>query len=181
MDFLENKLDTKIEQKIQQRLMRQSPEKTTLTEKMTNHVRDEENATSEENNKNYQDCQKETEWGRTRSEERTPQTIQQGPSTGSTEEECELEVADKMAWLYIGRLKPNITTNNVRKFLKRNGFKGNIECEKLSTRGERKAFKIGFPYSYLENTQKTDFWPQGIVVRRYHFRRKAEDTGVELQ
>ena len=109
----------------------------------------------------------------TRTKRRRPQTTQR--------EECELEAADKMAWLYIGRLKQNTTTNNVKKFLERNGIKGNIECEELPTRGERKSFKIGFPYGYLESTQGTDFWPQGIVIRRYHFQRNDGNTGADLQ
>lgn len=111
--------------------------------------------------------------------ERRTQISQHSLTTGSKKEDCDLEAADRMAWLYIGKLKQNTKTNNIKKFLERSGIEGNIECEELHTQGEKKAFKIGFPLSYLEDTQRTNFWPQGIVVRRYNFRRYKEDTEGE--
>lgn len=179
IDFLENKLDQKIEQKINQRLINKTPMKLNYPEKRTNNMRDEENTnTFEENNRNYQ---KETERKTRYTEDSRPYITGQR----HRKEDDELEAAEKMAWLYIGGLKRNTTESNIRKFLERNGIEGNIECEELRTLGDRKAFKLGFPYIYLEDAQNPDFWPQGIKARRFRFRRyswrREEDDGAELQ
>lgn len=178
IDFLENKLDEKIEQKINQRLRIKNPTKNYYSEKTANDIREDDDAnTADENKRNYK--REIDRKGRDAGGSR-PHTIDQRPK----KEEWELEAAEKMAWLYIGRLKQSTTTINIRKFLERYGITGKIECEELHTLGDRKAFKIGIPYAYLEDAQSADFWPQGITVRRYRFRRNAwrqdEDIGAEV-
>ena len=40
--------------------------------------------------------------------------------------------------------------------------------------------KIGFPYEYLGEVENTDFWAEGIIIRRFRFPRKFQQEGIQL-
>ncbi|PSN49265.1 hypothetical protein C0J52_08190 [Blattella germanica] len=88
-----------------------------------------------------------------------------------------LQAADKKAWLYIGKLKKN-TSEMLTKHLVNNGIQGEITCEELNTLGDTKAFKVSIPLHHLKETELPNFWPMGIRVRRFRFRKTYRDEGV---
>ncbi|KAJ9596700.1 hypothetical protein L9F63_012304 [Diploptera punctata] len=100
---------------------------------------------------------------------------------GSKKTDDELQAADRKAWLYIGKLRKNTTTESLTRYLERNGIQGEITCEELNTLGDTKAFKVSFPLHQLKETEQPDFWPMGIRVRRFRFRKTYRDEGVDLE
>ena len=101
-----------------------------------------------------------------------------------TKNDDDLQAGDKTAWLYVGKLRQNTTKETVIRFLNKNGIDGDIKCEDLNSRGYHKAYKIGIPFQYLGNTNKPEFWPAGVIVRRFRFRRenyRREDEGATLE
>lgn len=82
-------------------------------------------------------------------------------------------------WLFVGGLHHNTQEDALINYIKRNGVEGEIQCERLDTRGRNRAFKVGIPLSYISSVKTPDFWPQGVTVKRYSFRRPWS-TGVEL-
>ena len=82
--------------------------------------------------------------------------------------DSDLQAAAKTAWLYVGTLKDGTTEQNLVDFLANNDLMGIIECEALNARGRMKAFKIGVPYESLCQENRSEFWPSGILVRRFH-------------
>lgn len=92
---------------------------------------------------------------------------------------CNLRAADRKAWLFIGRLHPTTDAETLTFHLKDAGIQGEIECEQIETRGRTKAFKIGIPFEDRERATTPEIWPEGILVRRFSFRRPTFE-GVRL-
>ncbi|KAJ4427085.1 hypothetical protein ANN_24700 [Periplaneta americana] len=95
--------------------------------------------------------------------------------TGDTEDNL-IEAGVARAWLYLGRLSQHTTTEKIKSFLSRKGIQQDVVCEELRTMGMNKAFKIGIPMQNLEETEKPEYWPKGILVRRFRFSRRTTGT-----
>ncbi|KAJ4433698.1 hypothetical protein ANN_16009 [Periplaneta americana] len=124
----------------------------------------EEHQRPAEERENTEKEEKEAGWKTQHPRERGPnrrQETQARSIIGTRNDSDDLQAAEKMAWLYIGRLKKSTTPETVAKYLKRNGIQGNIICEELHNLGGKKAFKVGFPFNHIEETERSDFWPQG--------------------
>lgn len=91
-----------------------------------------------------------------------------------------LRAGDQTAWLYVGRLHRSVEQGNLIAYLEDNGIRGNIECEELNVIGTNKAFKVGIPFDQKDLAELPDFWPKGVIVRQYIFRRHQRQ-GVRLQ
>jgi hypothetical protein len=90
-----------------------------------------------------------------------------------------LKPGEKFAWLYVGKLHPTTTQGRVVEHLESNGIVGKIVCEELETKGYFKAFKVGIPYENLEKVNTAEFWPAGVLVRQFRFRRQRQ-LGTQL-
>jgi hypothetical protein len=90
-----------------------------------------------------------------------------------------LKPGEKFAWLYVGKLHPTTTQGGVVEHLERNGIVGKVECEVLETKGYFKAFKVGIPYENLGKVNTAEFWPAGVLVRQFRFRRQRQ-LGAQL-
>ena len=97
--------------------------------------------------------------------------------TGS-DAENQLEAATCLAWLYVGRLKQNTTEEVITSFLRRNGV-SDIDCKQLNSIGRNKVFKVGIPFQHFDMVNKSEFWPAGMTVRRFHLR--SSRSGVLLE
>ena len=182
LDFLSHKLGPMIEENIQNNLNNRiaTRERDTITahnQRGTSRI--EENNTLHEENQHHEDQEvdevRETEkWNVIQS--RRPR---QGLRSGKEDEN--LQAAERKAWLYIGKLKKNTTSDTVTRYLERNGIQGETTCEELHTLGDKKAFKVGFPFHHLKEAELPEFWPQGIIVRRFRFRKSHRDEGVDLE
>ena len=81
--------------------------------------------------------------------------------------------------MYIGSLHHTTREETLINFLQKNGITGDIQCEMLETKGRNKSFKFGLPLGELDKVKSSEFWPKGVAIRRFNFRRQGR-TGVEL-
>ncbi|KAJ4441180.1 hypothetical protein ANN_11031 [Periplaneta americana] len=86
-----------------------------------------------------------------------------------TKEDGELQAGERMAWLFVGRLKSTTTAETLKNYLGKNGIDGDVDVEEIQTRGRTKAFRVGFRFSHLEKTESADFWPKGVLALRFLF------------
>lgn len=135
------------------------------------------NMEEETYNGEIQSNKEEDTWTQVVNRRKRPQTNKQMVGTKVNNDE-DIQAAQKNAWLFIGRFKEGTTARNVIKYLEINGIQGRIECEELESRGRNRAFKLGIPYSYMEEAIKPGFWPQGIIIRRFRFRRTYRNEGA---
>jgi hypothetical protein len=91
-----------------------------------------------------------------------------------------LQVSTRMASRYIGKLDAKTRKEDMVGYFQGNGINDEIECEELNSLSRNKAFKIGFPSSFAGTVDKEDFWPKGIVIRPFRFRRWEDKKGIEL-
>lgn len=92
-----------------------------------------------------------------------------------------LQAGERTAWLYVGRLSHQTTGTNLKEFLRKKGIElNNVSCEELRTSGLNKAFKVGIPYQYLEQTEEATFWPKGILVRPFRAPIRRYHGGADL-
>lgn len=49
-----------------------------------------------------------------------------------------------------------------------------IDCQKIETRGGSNCFRVGVDYDRKEILENEDFWPAGIKVQQYFFRRQND-------
>lgn len=102
--------------------------------------------------------------------------------TGAGPSDTNLQAAEKRAWLYVGRLKPETTPDSIKQYLSKKGVKENVICEELTNKSHTKSFKVGIPFHHLELANTAEFWPEGITVRRFRFPRLfRENGGVSLE
>ncbi|KAG8313802.1 hypothetical protein J6590_107129, partial [Homalodisca vitripennis] len=84
-------------------------------------------------------------------------------------ENLELTTGDKKAWVYLGRLRNDATTDAVKEFIDKTFVGSNPTVEKLYSKGTNASFKIGVEYK--DNLFESTIWPKGAIVKRFLFRR----------
>lgn len=98
--------------------------------------------------------------------------------TGVTNTECSFKARPRKMWLYVGRVDESAGKEHVEQYIKE---KCNIvdsrelDVEPLNTVGRSAAFKVGIDPKYFETVKECDFWPSGILVRRFKFQAKRLD------
>ena len=111
----------------------------------------------------------EEKWTRVANRRNNRQKRQQQTMIGTGTEVDEIKAETKRAWLHVGRLKLETTTDAGKRFLAKKGIFENVICEELESKYRTNAFKVGIPFNFLERVNETDFWPAGVTVRRYQF------------
>lgn len=80
----------------------------------------------------------------------------------------------KMAWFYVGKIKnKDVTADEWLKYLKEDNKDEKFIVEKLKTHGSFAAFKIGAPFNLLGKLNDEEYWPAGVVIRRFNIRHKG--------
>lgn len=122
------------------------------------------------------DAQNDTDIPVSRVRREVKQEIKRGTDAGK----YSLKAVDRKAWLYVGRINKNCTERELLEFLKIKQPERNFDIEKIS-RDDRasSAFKVGIDFDLLEEMNKGDFWPQGIVIKRYRFFRGRKYDGAQ--
>ena len=103
---------------------------------------------------------------------------------GTNHNDEHLQAAVKKAWLYIGKLKDTTTVDSLRKYIEKKGIAGDtgsIYCEELKTLGTNKAFRVGIDFQLLPVIEDPEFWPRGVLVRQFRFRRQPQRFGISLE
>ena len=115
----------------------------------------------------------EEKWTRVANRRNSRQKRQQQTMTGTGTEVDEIKAETKRAWLHVGRLKQETTTDAVKRFLAKKGIFENVICEESDLKYRTKAFKVGIPFNFLKIANEAYFWPAGVTVRHYRFFRSA--------
>mgnify|MGYP003623289658 FL=1 len=98
--------------------------------------------------------------------------------TGKDEED-KLQAAIRTAWIYVGRLKETTTSEILKNYMTKRGIPQIIECQQLDSRSRNKSFKVRIPFQYLETINEPQFWPEGVIVRRFRFQSPRGETNRE--
>lgn len=77
----------------------------------------------------------------------------------------------KRMWLYVGRAGNQTDVNMVGEYIaSKLGVGGDqLVVEELKTEGMTKSYKVGVNHQYYDQVNKSDFWPEGILFRRFRF------------
>jgi hypothetical protein len=89
------------------------------------------------------------------------------PIRGTKRGITRLKAVEGSAWLYIGRLSPDTTEDNILEYLSENGVEGRIHCDMVSEKINSKAFKIGIPMHELQQVHNSSFWPSDIYCQPF--------------
>lgn len=76
-------------------------------------------------------------------------------------------------WLFVGRAVESVQEIDVATYIKKKCSFDNDELlsvKKLSVLGNTNSFQVGIDPKYYDLLVKSEFWPSGIIVRRFRFR-----------
>jgi hypothetical protein len=90
------------------------------------------------------------------------------PNNPSNREKTKL-AAESIAWLYVGHLKTETNTETVKNYLRKSSIEGELDCEELPGKGTNRAFRVGVPFKDLDRINLPDFWPSGVMIRRFRW------------
>lgn len=83
------------------------------------------------------------------------------------------QAAPKMAWFFLGKVIAGTTSEKIIKYLKGQIADEEFICEEIKNAGINSCFKIGANFNIRGQLEDPSFWPNGVVIRRYIFRRRA--------
>lgn len=91
------------------------------------------------------------------------------PLKGTNNNTTALKAAQRMSFLFLSGLSPEITSEAVVEYLKENNLHGNVTCERMKTKKERyrSSFRLVVPYSVVEKYFDADLWPTGITINHF--------------
>lgn len=87
-----------------------------------------------------------------------------------------LRGVEKKAWLHISKFKyDNLESSDILDYIKKDINTSNCICEKFKTFiGNHIYFKLGIPYESLDKVYNSNYWPQGVEIKKFLFRPKNE-------
>lgn len=87
--------------------------------------------------------------------------------------------APRKMWLYIGKVAPNVSCEQITNWIKNRGdlSESDFEIQPLESKGNSKAFRLGIDPQHFEMMNKCEFWPTGIAFRRFNFRKREIVSG----
>lgn len=87
-----------------------------------------------------------------------------------------LTAVEARSWIFLSRLHPSTTVEDVKEYAKNNGVTV-LDCEQLEIRShDISAFKMSVPKNLEAKVFSENTWPNNTIVRRY--RRGANFQGV---
>ena len=102
--------------------------------------------------------------------------------TGTAENNEELSAAGKRAWFYVGRVKKDVEEVKLSNYIsqKCTGVQ-NISVTKLNAIGKNLSFCVGIDFDYKDKLMDEQFWPKGILVRRFNFNFKKTSQNFQKE
>jgi hypothetical protein len=100
---------------------------------------------------------------------RRPRTRTNITIFGKSKDNAGLEVAGRVAWIFVSRLKPTVEEETVKLHTKNLCGEGSeVYCEKLRTKyNTYSSFKVGCQSEYLDKLLNEEAWPEGVIVCKY--------------
>lgn len=77
---------------------------------------------------------------------------------------------EPMLWLYVGRCKPETTTEKIRSYLEKKSPGHEFDVQQLSALGRFKSFRVGGNISLRNVVYDPSYWPNNVLVKRFEFR-----------
>lgn len=91
--------------------------------------------------------------------------------TGEINETADFTAADSFVWMYVGRVKAGVTSENVMQYIKSKTSEDTvIHVEELKTLGANKSLKVGINSIFKEKVYDPSFWPTGTIIRRFEMK-----------
>lgn len=86
--------------------------------------------------------------------------------------------AVRRAWLYVGRVNPQVTKEDVNRYLEQKFAGRSFIVEMLPKRDSANsiAFKVAADMEILDDLNKPETWPKGVQVKRFRFFRERTIT-----
>lgn len=82
----------------------------------------------------------------------------------------------RKAWFFIGRVRSEVTAEVIKSYISGKLPNEDVDCQKVETRSVSNCFRVGVDYEQKEILESEDFWPAGIRVQQYFFRRQSNPT-----
>lgn len=80
----------------------------------------------------------------------------------------------RKAWFYLGKVKQDTTEDIITNYISSKvSNQQTLTIEKLPTKGTTQSFKIGIHFDEKDVLLSEDFWPEGVIVRRFNFPRSS--------
>lgn len=75
----------------------------------------------------------------------------------------------RRAYLYIGKVNPGASKDTIVKYIRNKAPGVDFVVDELPKREEAlsRAFKLTMDFTLLETFNRSDFWPQGVIVKRF--------------
>lgn len=90
------------------------------------------------------------------------------------------ELPEKKIWLFVARVKDHVTEDMVQNYIQKKTeaeSTSNIYVKEIDTFNKTKdnrCFKVGLKYDLLEVAYTNTFWPRGVVVYRFNFKKEEK-------
>lgn len=95
----------------------------------------------------------------------------------SSSENVSFAAVTKRAWLHIGRVRPGVTCEHIRNHLCLKFPGEDFLIDKIKDVNENSSsvsFRIGADFGLLDDLNKPETWPVGVVVKRFRFFRRYD-------
>jgi len=90
------------------------------------------------------------------------------PIKGTNSEVNELQVAERMHWVFVTGLSNGTEAQDVLNFLKNHQLDKGCVCEKMNTRSKvASSFKLGIPKLIKDDILDLQLWPTGVSVNHF--------------
>lgn len=80
-----------------------------------------------------------------------------------------IEGVPRRTWLFVGRLKPDVTEDHLSDHVKTVLSDEDVTCVKMNTRGRSQCFRVGVNIRHREVLLEASNWPVGVLVEPYLF------------
>lgn len=97
-------------------------------------------------------------------------------SNNDTDPANAFEAPAPKLWLYVGRCKADTTEAKVMSYLNSKVPKTTFQVSKLETKGVNSSFRVATDWSLYDQLYEPSFWPKGVLVKKFVFRRLKDNT-----
>lgn len=75
----------------------------------------------------------------------------------------------RRAYLYVGNVNPNANKNTIVEYIRSKASVSDFTVDELPKRDEAlsRAYKLTIDFTLLDVFNRADFWPQGIIIKRF--------------
>lgn len=102
--------------------------------------------------------------------------------TGTVNLDSTFKSQPKKMWIFVGKVGEGVKKETVEEYIRSKCSIKNLNeliVNELTTRGKSTSFQVGIDDKYYEDLKASDFWPSGIIIRRYNFWRDRREMAAD--